>query len=42
MTCAFCDHELDEHECIGEDAHGREVIVCAVAGCRCEQVEVVT
>lgn len=40
--CAFCDHDLDEHEVIGTDDHNREIVVCAVKGCRCEQLEVVT
>lgn len=39
-VCVFCDHELNEHECIGADSEGNEVWLCSIKNCRCEQLEV--
>lgn len=38
--CFTCEHDLDEHECTGEDDAGNEIWECRAKGCRCEQLEV--
>lgn len=36
MMCEFCGHDIGEHEPLGEDADGMEILECTARGCRCE------